>query len=317
MRAERSLLLGLLFPIILLVSQVARAQVCDAEQIIQVCELESPTTFIFNPQATSLGTLNFRVISKREKKNDKPQAVKYRVKVTETSSTQFTLASASGDLVDVTLSYANFDGSVTALTHDVQSSQQNGNTTFGNASIIFALAAPGVQPPPGVYLGTFQMDLEQSAGCGSSGCETFVTTFDVELVVEASIRISGLEDMLINYPSNIATQSFCVFTSAGLEFGIRAESMNGNGEFLLLGTGGTGDTVVYAVDSGEVNSTLAPLTEGQTTLDQGLTWPGNPSQDCVTDGENMQLQISIDPAALNNARESQYTDTITLTVELP
>lgn len=317
MRAERYLVMGLLLPALLLISQVAHAQTCDIEQVIQVCELSSPTSFTFDALATSLGTVDFRVISKREKKNDKPQAVKYRVKVIETNTGQFSLESAAGDLIDVSLSYANFDGSVTALTHNVQSSQQDGNTTFGNASIIFDLTAPVVQPPPGVYQGRFQMDLEQSAGCGSNGCETFVTTFDVELVVEASIRISGLEDMLINYPTSTATQNFCVFTSAGLDFGIRAESLNGSGEFLLLGTGGTGDTVVYAVNSGEVNSPLTPLTEGLTTLDQGITWPGNPSQDCVTGGENMQLQISIDPAALSNARESQYTDTITLTVELP
>ena len=317
MRPERYLVIALLLPALLLSAQVTRAQVCDAGQIIQACELNSPTTFIFNPQATQLGSLDFRVISKREKKNDRPQAVKYRVKVAETSTAQFTLQSTAGDLIDVTLSYVNFDGSVTVLTHGVQSAQQNGNTAFGNASIIFDLATPGIQPRPGVYQGSFQLELQQSASCGSTGCGTFATTFDVELVVDPSIRISGLEDMLINYPTSTATQTFCVFTSAGLDFGIRAESLNGSGEFLLLGTAGTGDTVSYEVSSGEVNGALAPLAEGQATLDQGTTWPGNPSQDCVSGGENMQLQIAIDPAALNNARESQYTDTITLTVELP
>lgn len=317
MSVKQWLFIALLLPLVQVLAPLAHAQACDTDQIIQVCELDSRTTFVFDPQVQTLGSVDFRIISKREKKNDKPQGVKYRVRATETSTAQFTLRSTSGsDQIDVTLTYINFNGMATALTPGAESAQQDGTPTFADASIRFDLATAGIQPASGVYQGYFQLELNQSAACADSGCQSTTASFDVELVVDASIRISGLEDMWIDYPVSTATQTFCVFTSAGLDFGIRADSQNGTGEFLLLGTGGTGDTVNYQVSTGEVSSALVTLTEGVSTLNQGITWAGNPSADCATGGENMQLEISLDPAAINNAVETNYTDTITLTVEL-
>lgn len=306
----------LLCLMVLGLSQLSYAQACDNTQLIQICDLNRTTTFALNsPVPTILGSVEFSVISRRPQTQNRYKETNYKVTVIERNSGQYTLTSQNNDEIPVVLNYSSLSNStLVELTHGQNSKILKGSINFESASISFSLATPTVQPPPGVYVGSFEITLRES-GCGQS-CLEIIGLFDVELVVDPSIRISGLEDMLLNFPANTATQTFCVFASAGLDFGIRAESLNGSGEFLLLGSGGTGDTVTYQASSGEVGTALTPLTEGIATLDQGISWPGNSSQDCAIGGENMELLISVDPAALNNAIESNYTDTLTLTVEL-
>lgn len=313
----RTLLLSLLTALLVLIAPATFAQSCDATRPVQVCALESPALRELQDPAQLLADIDLQVISQRTigGNNKKPKAVDYTVSSPASAGGLFTLVAGGGQALTVSLTYNNFDGSSGLIKAPAaQGTPFTGTTAFRNASISIALADTTALPPPATYAGSFELELSQTTGCGNS-CAATRVFLQLEITIPASIRISGLEDMAISYPALSATQQFCVFTTQGVAFGVRADSLHGSGSFVLAGSGGSGDTVVYQVSAGEVSGGLIALTEEVSSLDQGIAWPGSSSETCATGGENMQLRIDISPDEIDGALETTYTDTLTLVVE--
>ncbi|WP_295802345.1 hypothetical protein [uncultured Microbulbifer sp.] len=267
------------------------------------------------------------------------QSRDYTIEVTgPTRNQQFLLSGAAGD-IPVSLEFHHPAASATTLVPGQETSTRFRGAANGQQTPVYFSITPdnSVTPAPGIYRGTLQFYLYQCnpwgdpdnpynpvvcKGSTASDNRTELTpalSVDIALVVGAAIRISGLEDMLLQMPAPgndiTAQQLFCVSTTASSKFSLKADSQNGNGQFLLGGTSGS-DTIAYELI---VQSTLGPkkkakLTEGVFTKKD---WAGHSSMDCRGySNENMLLELTVPAANLANPQDYQYIDTLTLTVEL-
>ncbi|SDJ67272.1 hypothetical protein [Microbulbifer yueqingensis] len=304
------------------------------ERLIGVCSLENTsTTLPYQPSARLQGEVNFSVRSCSPDGSSSvcDFATPYTVMLTGTSTkngNKFVLLGESGQ-GDVTVKLAYRSGG------------RSEELDSGKESALFPGGANGQQVPAaievslqnlgqlkeGSYSGTFSLALVQ---CGSKGLSGSVPcdgskpttriaageeiTFTINLAVASAIRISGLADMLLQDDGSgtyTDSQDFCVFSSSGTPFRITADSLTGNGSFLLQGGA---QALAY-------ETTVTNLASGGTEqLREGVisssTWPGHPLEDCngYTE-ENMSLVISVLPSEIGNATETNYVDTLTLTVE--
>ncbi|WOX04819.1 hypothetical protein [Microbulbifer pacificus] len=251
---------------------------------------------------------------------------------------KFLLSGPSGN-VAVTLEFHHPSTTATTIIPgQVTSTRFRGAANGQQTPVYFSLTPDStVAPAPGIYRGTLQLYLYQCnpwgdpnnpydpiicKGSTASDNRTELNpplTLDIALVVGSSIRISGLEDMVLQMPNPLADitaeQHFCVYTTANSDFSLRADSLNGNGEFLLGGVSSS-DTIAYEIN---ILSEIPPkkkakLTEGVFTKKD---WKGHASLDCTGySDENMLLELTIPAANLANPQDYQYMDTLTLTVEM-
>ncbi|WP_237057912.1 hypothetical protein [Microbulbifer sediminum] len=310
-RIRQRLLLCTLGALTLLVSHGTSAA-CDANALMQACDFDSPysATLQYPVTTPAIGDIGFRITSKRIKKNGSFQDNKYRVTAYPDIGSGFTLVSEYGDELALALTYNNWDGNSELLSAGIGSGQMSGTVSYQPASLTLARADTTTTPRPGSYAGSIRLVWEPAFACKS--CTPFATTIDLTVVIPATIAISGLDDVTIDYPANSHMQTFCVSTSAGMGFNIRADSETGAGRFALLGPG-TGDIIDYRVAAGAASGITEDLVEG---LSSATHWPGDPLDNCASGGENMQLLISVDTSALERAVETSYADKLTLTVEV-
>ncbi|WP_226662996.1 hypothetical protein [Microbulbifer aggregans] len=213
------------------------------------------------------------------------------------------------------------------------------STGDGSVSSMFPGGANGMQVPvtlsvqlvnpndklqPGVYSGTFTLSIYQCGTYAGSGwhsvCNGSVRytyleniAFTIELRTESTIDISGVEDVaLIFTPGEGASGStqFCVSSSGGALFRITADSANGNGQFILQGS----DQLQYSAQAAHLPSGRSEqLQESQASPG----WPGHTDSQCLGNTqENMEILIRVDQSQIDQARDTNYLDTLTLTVEL-
>ncbi|WP_078083136.1 hypothetical protein [Microbulbifer mangrovi] len=263
----------------------------------------------------------------------------YTIEVTGPSLNQAFLLSGPGDDIPVSLKFHHPAVTSTAIIPGQETSTRfRGGANGQQTPVSFSIEpTPSTAPVPGIYRGTLQFYLYQCNPWGSPDdpynpiiCKgssasdnrtelALPLSVDITLVVGAGIRISGLEDMVLQMPAPgndiNAQQSFCVYTTASTKFTLRADSLNGSGQFLLGGASGT-DTIAYEINvqSEKPPKKKAKLTEGVFTQKE---WNGHSSADCIGySDENMLLDLTIPAANLNNPQDYQYTDTLTLTVEM-
>lgn len=305
------------------------------EKYIGVCNLENTvngiagTPFAYSDSYPIQGDIPFSIRSCGTGgyfQSNCAEAVAYRVAVqgSAVNSNQFLLSDpGSGGTLPVHLSFSRAGGGTQQLIpNQLSSATFAGSVAQIAAALTVAVSAPDPSLLPGSYSGDFYFTLEQTQHCKwflvfPNCTDTYLLPipFRVSVEVASKIRISGLSDMAITAnPSGLteAQQEFCVYSQGGASFGITATSVNGSGSFLLAGNL---DQIEYEtwVQSLTVGG-LLQLTEGQPT---SQLWPGTLWDQCTGgSGENMQLSIRIQPAALANALESSYSDTLTLTVEL-
>ncbi|MCQ3828339.1 hypothetical protein HXX02_02665 [Microbulbifer elongatus] len=181
--------------------------------------------------------------------------------------------------------------------------------------------------PPGQYEGNFSFALYQCRGTWNGGdCRGADSNgkanlsppldFGVRLTSSARIQITGLEDMqLISTGEDIdASQRFCVYTSDGSEFRIKADSQYGSGTFALKSQTST-QTIEYDLRTWAL---IGPRRRAR--LDEGVftrnTWHGHPQKACNAGAdENMLLELRIPSDRLQLLDSTSYHDTLTLTVE--
>ncbi|WP_250459760.1 hypothetical protein [Microbulbifer litoralis] len=242
----------------------------------------------------------------------------------------FVLSGPGGDIpVEIAISHPAAGGP-RALAPSQQSALLPGAPDGAQTPVSFEVTVPeSANLAAGVYSNWFDFYLYQCQGdWQDSDCRGAVSEgraelrppipFQIRLLVEPQIRISGLQDMVIDASGGgtaEAQQTFCVYTSGGADFRLRGDSRNGSGEFLLEGTS-AGDTVGYRV---RVQGLQPPrrrvwLGEGEFS---GNRWQGHSQRDCLGGGdENMQLTIRVPSGELRDPQDRSYTDTLTLTVEI-
>lgn len=267
------------------------------------------------------------------------QSRDYTMEVTGPAAGQEFLLSGPGGNIPVTLTFHH--PSTTAKTiapNQVTSTRFSGAVNGGQTPVYFSITPnTSIAPVPGVYRATLQFYLYQCNPWGDGNnpnnpviCKGSTAsdnraelspplTVDIALVVGAGIRITGLEDMLLQIPNPIAKinaeQTFCVYTTAATNFRLKADSQNGNGEFLLGGVTSS-DTIEYEI---KISGTKRPpknvkIVEGVYTKKD---FEGHSSFDCQGySDENMLLELTIPSRNLANPQDYQYTDTLTLTVEM-
>ncbi|WP_105103502.1 hypothetical protein [Microbulbifer pacificus] len=263
----------------------------------------------------------------------------YTIEVTGPAQGQKFLLSGPGGNVSVTLKFHHPSATATTITPGQVTSTRFAGAANGQQTPVYFSVTPDTTttPAPGIYRGTLQFYLYQCnpwgdannpnnpiicKGSTASGNRTELNpplTMDVALIVGASIRISGLEDMVLQMPNPIADivaqQHFCVYTTAATDFRLKADSAHGNGAFLLGGVS-TSDTIAYEIN---IQSEIPPkkntkMTEGVFTKKD---WKGHSSIDCTGySDENMRLTLTIPSANLTAPLDYQYVDTLTLTVEM-
>lgn len=315
----------------------------DPNRFVGVCHLENSTsTFAYNPGVDQLGEIQFSVRSCFTHWGETCEnAVPYTVVISgETNGSGFVLRRDRGNgnqVVEIDMVYSSGgishqippdtevplhsggDGAVPDMFPGGANGQQR------PASITVNLANPRANLQPGTYSGTFYLSIYQCGTLGGGGwnsvCNGQYTythlenlPFHVELGLDSTIRISGLEDMVLSpSPGSGASgsQIFCVDSSGGALFRLTADSGNGSGQFLLQGA----DQLQYSAEVEHLPSgRREDLPEGQVS---SSTWPGHASSQCQNLAqENMQITIRVDQAELGEAQGTSYTDTLTLTVEL-
>ena len=263
----------------------------------------------------------------------------YTIEVTGPSQGQeFLLSGPSGNL-PVSLKFHHPSVTSAAIVPGQESSTRFRGASNGQQTPVSFSFTPNASysPAPGIYRGTLQFYLYQCnpwgdpsnphnpiicKGSTASDNRTELSppiTVDIALLVGSGIRISGLEDMALQMPNPVddisAQQHFCVYTTSSTKFTLRADSLNGSGQFLLGGVSST-DTIAYELN---LRSEIPPkkkakLSEGVTT---SKDWKGHPSTDCTGySDENMLLELTIPASNLTNPQDYQYIDTLTLTVEM-
>ncbi|SFC63003.1 hypothetical protein SAMN05660479_02125 [Microbulbifer thermotolerans] len=260
----------------------------------------------------------------------------YTIEVRGSGSGDYFFLSGPGGNIPVQFSFRHPTSGAVPLRPSTESTRFEGAANGVQTPVEFLVTIPeDIQLQVGTYQGTFDFYLYQCNPWGdpnnpwnpiqckdsnnaSERTELYPPiSFTIQIGAEAQIQISGLEDMIItsNTSSNIdAEQSFCVYTSGGVGFNLRAESAHGNGNFVLRGQAGI-DTINYEV---QVQSLSPPL--ATTWLQEGVTatgglWHGSNRENCA-DGENMLLNVHIPANGLVDPADSQYSDTLTLTVEI-
>ncbi|MCX2780140.1 hypothetical protein [Microbulbifer thermotolerans] len=244
--------------------------------------------------------------------------------------------SGPGGNIPMQLSFLHPASGSVALRPNTESTRFEGAANGVQTPVELLVTIPeGVQLQPGTYRGDFDFYLYQCNPWGdpnnpwnpirckdsnnsSQRTELYPPiSFTIQIGAEAQIRISGLEDMEIT-PSTSgntdAEQNFCVYTSGGANFDLRAQSTQGSGEFTLRGSSGM-DTINYKVHVKSLQPPVAAvwLQEGIATT--GGRWQGSSQENCA-DGENMQLLVRIPTNEIADPIDSRYSDTLTLTVEL-
>lgn len=303
------------------------------DRFIGVCGLDGGThPLSYNEGSTQLGSIDFSIRSCHTYWGTSCEnARKFTVEIAGPSAGgAFVLSGPAGD-VPVRLTLVHAVSGAETLAPDTESSTHfAGGANGQQIPVSLQLTLPSTAAlTPGVYSGNFSFYVYQ--------CETWEpwgickgstwsgrtelnppVQFSVQLVAGTLVRISGLEDLVIDSDTsgNIdAQQRFCVYASSGARFNVRADSRNGTDAFVLKGTN-SGDTIGYQL---RMESLLPPhrpawLSEGQLSS-QG--WKGSPQIDCLDgNGENMQLTVRIPSSELRNPQDNQYTDTVTLTVEI-
>lgn len=267
------------------------------------------------------------------------QSRDYTIEVTgPTLNQEFVLSGPGGD-IPVALTFHHPSVTSTAIVPgQVTGTRFRGAANGQQTPVSFSITpSTATAPTPGIYRGTLQFYLYQCNPWGSPDdpynpilCKDSTASdnrtelspplsVDIALLVGAGIRISGLEDMVLQMPAPgndiTAEQYFCVYTTASTKFTLRADSQNGSGQF-LLGGASTTDTIAYElqVQSEKPPKKKAKLAEGVFTQ---KSWEGHSSVDCTGySDENMLLNLTIPAANLANPQDYQYTDTLTLTVEM-
>ncbi|KUJ83333.1 hypothetical protein AWR36_005575 [Microbulbifer flavimaris] len=302
------------------------------ERLIGVCQLENTdNTFAFKPSIRDQGNVTFAVrsCSPDGASETCEFATPYAVRLTGPTTRngkKFVLEGAQ-DEADVTLTYSS-SGISEALSPGEFSGLFPGgaNGQLVPATINVSLQNLGKLKST-TYSGTFTLGVDQCGDNDSGGptpCDGTkpVTrlatgeevTFTINLVIDAEIRISGLEDMALvadGTGAYLDSQQFCVYTTSGALYRITADSQNGSGNFLLQGT-------TQSLQYETVVSALAGSSEAlQEAVISSNTWLGHPQPDCNGYAEeNMRIDIRVPPAEIGSATETSYSDTLTLTVEV-
>lgn len=315
----------------------------DPNRFVGVCRLENRTsTFTYDGSANYAGETQFSVRSCFTWWGESCEnAVPYTVVISgESNSEGFVLRRNKGNgnkTATITLAYASG-----GISHPIPPDTEVPYPSAGDgaeadmfpggadgrqrpAAMTVRLANPGTNLPAGVYAGTFYLSIYQCGSMGGNGWNSVCNgqynytyleniPFRIELRRKSTIDISGVEDIPLSIePGNGATgtMQFCVGTSGGALFRLLADSATGNGQFLLQGV----DQLQYSTTVEHLPSARREnLQEGRSSQ---RTWPGHFDSQCQgLSQENMQITIDVDQLALDEARDTEYVDTLTLTVEL-
>lgn len=320
MRFNRGLL-AVVFCMLCAVTGPASAQQgCDALWgAAEICELPtSPPPLDYNWNNPEQGDISFRLVSRECTAwlwiiCLRWQGIPYTLEVTGPAANGAFLLSGAGGSLPIRLTYSSTNVTGLPLPPGASSAAIQGHNRHESVYITVWLAEPlaAAHLLAGTYSGTFNLTLSQRGSCNP---DCLTVPFSIDLVVPANIRISGLDDMEINAPGEMAKdEDFCVFTQGGAPFGIKADSAVGSDGSFQLGGRITGDRITYHVEA-NTSPPSAPmmLTEGVPTAP---IWSGHTQLDCGG-GSNMRITVTLPPGALDNAVESTYTDTLTITVEL-
>lgn len=318
------------------------------ERLIGICHLDDTSNRIeYKPSTIEQGVITFGVRSCSPNAGSATcdHAAPYSVRVSGPSqNNHFVLERSSWfgtQRLPISLRYTSLGVSEELLPGQFSSSSHlfpsSANGQLAPAAIEISLA-PGASYSGQYYSGEFALSIDQCGSNDNSGpppCNGNypVTTlaeihFSIEIWQEAEIRISGLEDMLLDATTSSlgtveASQEFCVYgtpletflwwtwTYDSSLFRVTADSQNGNGSFILRGI----NDLEYEIEIASVDDGFSEnLREGTPS---NTRWRGHGDLSCANySDENMRITIRVPQEQLESAIGSSYTDTLTLTVEL-
>ncbi|WP_193165101.1 hypothetical protein [Microbulbifer hainanensis] len=302
------------------------------ERLIGICNLEgSRTALAYKSSIRDQGDVNFSVrsCSPNWTSANCDYATPYAVTLSgPKQGKQFVLTGSSGDRVKINFTYASAGLSETlkpdAESKTLFSGGDNGQQVPVSIQVALAVGSP---PKDSYYSGEFTLSIDQcgkndfggSFPCDGSKPTTKLQSgyeihFIVELVQDTEIRISGLQDLPLTASGSGDVQNsedFCVYSALGAQFRLTADSQNGSGNFILRGP----EDLSYSATVSDIASgSSESLSDG---IPSSNTWSGHASSDCNQYLENnMRITIVVPQTELQRATGANYTDTLTLTVEL-
>lgn len=152
---------------------------------------------------------------------------------------------------------------------------------------------------------------------------TSTGTVDVSIYVGDLVQVSNLDPIQLNYVPSAGdvtvTEPFCVWATAGTEYGITISSANPVSTGTAFVAVGATDTVGYSVDfaANTAGTDWLAVSSG-VTLDNGLVGfvaDGGVPTNC-SGGDNAALRVTaVEVGNLNLAPADTYSDELTLLVE--
>ncbi|WP_323846709.1 hypothetical protein [Microbulbifer magnicolonia] len=159
-----------------------------------------------------------------------------------------------------------------------------------------------------------------AASAGSS-----TGSFDINLILEPHIIVTGFEDMTINAANTNATETdnICIggfgFTNFNVSFG----SLNGNADvntpngtdpFLLLDSS-TSETIPYSVGfANSASASAANETSSDGSLSSNFARAATAAS-CLGGTENATLFVGVSASDWQDVQGKSFTDTLTVMVE--
>ncbi|MBY6190495.1 hypothetical protein KUV22_08715 [Microbulbifer agarilyticus] len=303
---------------------------CSVDFALRVCNLDGGT--LDQQYATGTGEsadLNFELQSCKWQSNKSAchpsNFLAYLVSITaDNDGTNFLLTGPGNVTLPVSITYTDATNFSAAIPADGSEVEMNGTNTLQAVAItvtVDPLATQGLAP--GTYSAPFTFSARQTGGCGSSGCTEFNDiAFTVNVTIPSQIVVRRLNDIPLTRPSSASQPIFqrediCVGGTGFSEYNVSFLSENGT-----TGTGGgsypfqlngsnTADVMPYEVAfAGSVSAG-----SGTSAASDG-TVPGTFTRttDLSCNLDNATIFITVQASDWTSAVDTQYTDTLHITV---
>lgn len=137
--------------------------------------------------------------------------------------------------------------------------------------------------------------------------------FEVQLEIDNEVKISNLADIdmgVYDGADLTAVQDVCVYFNQDAPYSVVLDSNDTPGTFELeIG----GETIPYTVEYADSDGTFEAVTAG-TPLTGLNTATNTTDDDCVTNADNAQIQVSALEADITGNPNGVYVETIDITV---
>ena len=329
----RQLHLKILLLLLFSLSHLSSAQVvdyCSSDNALRVCDLDGENlTHSYSAGSTQTASLDFQVQSCKwqSSKNrcHNTNTLDYTVAVTgENDGSSFLLTGPGDAKLPVTFSYTdatNFTANIPA--NGTEQTYYGTNALLPTALTVTVDTLTAQSLLQGDYTAQFTLAAAQFGGCGSSGCTTFSDiTFTVTVTIEARIVVTRLDDIPLTRPASntqaiAAREDICVGGAGFSQYKVKFSSQNGSSgagggsyPFQLNGNN-TAHSLPYAVAFAGTTTTTSGT---DAASDGSVSGSFTRTADLNCSADNATIFVTIPASDWNSAIDTNYTDTLSITV---